>query len=99
MFTNVDTGLMKEIAINISNLVFEYNKEITDFYSRLSRVPFETKEWVGDSSENYFKQVLLDKTDFLDFSNQIREFSTKIMKDAQDIEDTIKKNKDIEGMV
>ena len=66
MINYADTAMMREIATSISHLVLEYNQEINNLYNRLSRVPYETKEWVGNSSEYYFKQVLLDKTNFID---------------------------------
>lgn len=95
--TYADTNEMKDIAQTVSNLCLEYNQEITNLFTKLINVPYETKEWIGESAEYYFKQVLLDKTDFINFGNALNEYSKKILEDALKIEETIAKNIKLES--
>lgn len=88
-FTYVDTDSLDEISSSIIELVGDYDIEINNLFKRFSNVPYETREWVGQSAEYYFKTVALDKTTFIDFGNSIREFAYKIANDSEKLRNTI----------
>lgn len=88
----VDTKRLKEISKNVILLSNRYDVLINELFKTFSLVPFETKEWVGQSSQKYFKIVSFDKIDFLKFGEHIREYGKRISNDAELIEDKIYSN-------
>ena len=50
-------------------------------------VPYDTK--VGNQSDKFFDLVALEKDDFINFGDRIREYGEKLNKDVEDIESTI----------
>ena len=92
----VDTDRVKEISKNIIYLSNRYDVLINKLFKRMTLVPYDTKEWVGQTAERYFKYVSLDKADFLKFSDKIREYGKRLSDDAEAIEDKVSKNVAIE---
>ncbi len=90
--TYIDTKRAKDISKNIVDYANEYNVLINKLFKRLTEVPYITREWVGQTSEKYFKYVALEKSDFLDFGDQLKSYGVKISKDVDLIEDRILKN-------
>ena len=58
-------------------------------FNMFAAVPYDTKEWVGNQSDKFFDLVALEKDDFINFGDRIREYGEKLNKDVEDIESTI----------
>lgn len=84
-----ETKQIKNIADSIITLANDYNLEINKFFNMFAAVPYDTKEWVGNQSDKFFDLVALEKDDFINFGDRIREYGEKLNKDAEDIESTI----------
>ncbi len=90
--TSVDTESVRQICNDINDIVTEYEVEITKLFKRFSEVPYVTKEWVGNKSEEYFNHILLEKADYMTFGEEIKKYKRKIKDDMDNIEDTISTN-------
>ena len=88
-FTYVNIEKLEDTSKKIIDLVNQYDIEITNLFKMLSNVPYETREWVGQSAQYYFKTISLDKVDFLNFGNNIRSFANKITIDKSEIEKNV----------
>ena len=88
----VDTKRLKETSKNIIYLSNRYDVLINDLFKMLSLVPYGTKEWVGQSSQKFFKYASLDKIEYLKFGEKIREYGKRLSEDAESIEDKIYSN-------
>lgn len=84
-----ETKQIKNIADSIITLANDYNLEINKLFNMFAAVPYDTKEWVGNQSDKFFDLVALEKDDFINFGDRIREYGEKLNKDAEDIESTI----------
>ncbi|NLC48224.1 MAG: hypothetical protein GX758_02570 [Tenericutes bacterium] len=91
-FQYADTDKMDDIARDIISLANDYDLQITKLFKRFSNVPYETKEWVGDSSIFYFKTIALDKNEFVKFSELIKGFAYTILNNSDKIKETINLN-------
>ncbi len=84
-----ETKRIKNIADSIITLANDYNSEINKLFNMFAAVPYDTKEWVGNQSDKFFDLVALEKDDFINFGDRIREYGEKLNKDVEDIESTI----------
>ena len=94
--TYVDTQKCREISSNIISSANQLDVLFNKLFKRFSEVPYVTKEWVGQTSQKYFSIVSLEKSDFLDFSDKLKEFGKKISEDMDQIENSINENKKLE---
>lgn len=89
-FTYGDTTNIKDISTELINIANEYNIEITNLFKRLLNIPTESKEWVGNKADEYVKIVSLDKQQYIDFYNSLKEFANKLSETADNIENCVK---------
>lgn len=89
--SSVDTDRLKEISQDIMSKANEYDIKITKLFKMLGDVPYTTKEWVGNQAERYFKTILLDKNDFLEFGNELKRYAKKLSEDSDKLAEAIKK--------
>lgn len=95
--THCDTKQMQDIANDITNLANEYEQKITQMFNRLANVPYETKEWIGNQSEKYFKTILFEKQSFIELGENIKKYSKMISDYVSEIEQTTKSVSEIES--
>ena len=89
----VDTTEVDSISKEILSLTNQLNSEINDLYTRFSEVTGTTEEWVGQKAEFYFSKVALDKKQYIDLIEQLRNIAYKLSSDMIDTQTCIKKNK------
>ena len=87
---------VEEIAKDIKTYANDYISEINNLFRRLSEVPDVTKEWVGQQANYYFNTIALDKDKYIDFGNKLYNIGESLSKDIDDVEKTVKENKDKE---
>lgn len=95
--TYIDTERLKDINLEISNLIKNYYNEINSMFNKFSNVPYLTREWVGQSSEKYFGQVMLEKQDYLEFGRMLEEYNKAILDTAIKADNCISNCKNIES--
>lgn len=84
-----ETKQIKDIANSIISLANDYNSEINKLFNMFAAVPYDTKEWVGNQSDKFFDLVALEKDDYINFGNRLREYGEKLNNDADEIENTV----------
>lgn len=84
-----ETKQIKDIANSIISLVNDYNSEINKLFNMFAAVPYDTKEWVGNQSDKFFDLVALEKDDYINFGNRLREYGEKLNNDVDEIENTV----------
>ena len=89
-FTYGDTANIKDISKELIDLANEYNIEITNLFKRLLEIPTETKEWVGNKADKYVQIVGLDKQQYIDFYNSLKEFANMLSDTANNIENCVR---------
>lgn len=84
-----ETKQIKDIANSIISLANDYNSEINKLFNMFAAVPYDTKEWVGNQSDKFFDLVALEKDDYINFGNRLREYGEKLNNDVDEIENTV----------
>ena len=84
------TDIAKEI-ISLSN---EYNIEITNLFKKLTGISTDTKEWIGTKATKYTDIVSLDKQQYIDFYNHLKEFSEILIDISENIDICVKKTQE-----
>ena len=87
--SSIDTERVSDLANEILFLENDYEIQINRLFKMLSEVPYITKEWVGNQSERYFRTILLDKNDYINFGKEIRKYARKILDDSERMSDAI----------
>ena len=93
----VNTDKIMEISKKIKSLTLDLDKEIDDLFTRFAEVPTVTGEWVGQTSEYYFKTIAKDKMKYKDFISEINDVADRLDKDCVEIQSCIKKCINNEG--
>lgn len=78
----IKTEEVENITKELLSLISEVSEEFNYLYSKFSRVPRVTKEWVGNQSDYYFKRVESDKKQYTVFVNQLKNIPIKINRDV-----------------
>lgn len=84
-----DTNEIHEIANEIISLATEYETEINNLFRRFSNVPDITREWVGNEAKQYFDIVALEKQDYINVGETIKDYANKLIRDAESMEETV----------
>lgn len=87
----INTEKIREISDDVIVQSNQFEILINKLFKRFSEVPYNTKEWIGDKSELYFKTISLDKSEYINFANEIRNFGKVLKDNCNDIEETIEK--------
>lgn len=90
---------VEDIAKDIKTYANDFISEINNLYKRLSEVPNVTKEWVGNKANFYFDTISNDKSVYIDFGNKLYKIGETLSNDIEDIQNTMKENKDNEEEV
>lgn len=92
--TQCDSEQLREDLDFLNNQIVEYQKYINDFFKTLNLLN-DDKIWVGNSSKKYSDVANIDKEDYVEYGNNLKELF-KVMRDfSSDLDDSIKKNEDI----
>lgn len=86
-----NTDEMRRIASEINSLAVQYQKTISDLYTKFSEMPTVTKEWIGNKAQEYVSYVMLDKPDMLSVGDKIKSFANAITDDANLLDSNISK--------
>ena len=88
----MNTDEVENISKEIISLANEMDSEIINLFTRFSEVPSVTKEWVGSQSEVYFDKIALDKKQYIDFANTLKDIGYKLSSDAYELKVCMNKN-------
>lgn len=89
MISYAKTEDIKEISENLERLAQELEDNFTTLFARLSKVPEETKEWVGGQAKKYFETISKDETEYKKVSTRIKEFSNELKLEVNSLESLI----------
>ncbi len=87
--TYIDTAKMRSCGNDILNQVEELKKTINEMFFRISNVPQNTKEWVGDSAVDFAKYANRDKAQYLAYADSLYQYGKYLIACADDYDRTI----------
>lgn len=71
MKINVDTIKMRECGKDIIKITNTLNELYNGLFSRISNMPTNTGEWVGESADKFVTLANIDKVQYLNYNNEI----------------------------
>lgn len=96
--TYMDTAKVDEIRKDLLDLANQYNDKITQLFKRISNIPYETKEWIGNQANKYFDILINnDKKEFLNFGYNLVSIATKLSNDIYLVTGNINKLNKLES--
>lgn len=85
----IDTVKMRDCGKDIISLTGELNITIEAMFNRLSNMPINTKEWVGNSSLEFVRIANLDKIQYLELKKALYQYGKYLIDCADYLEKTI----------
>lgn len=92
-----NTTEIETISKDIISLANDLNNEINSLFSRLSNVPYGTKEWSGNQALKYFNIIASDKKQYNELASNLKDIGYKLRDNANEIRNCINKNKNNES--
>lgn len=91
---NVDIEKIKESGQDIEDLAFDFIELINKFYNRINMIPTKSNEWVGNSSKEFVRLCMLEKSNYIMYGNAIKELGVSLINYSEKLEN---RKKDSEG--
>lgn len=93
IYIESDTNQIFETADKIIENVTDYEVLINNFFKKINDIP-KTAEWTGQNAERYSDLTMLDKSQYLDFSNGIKDLAKEMQIFAETSENLVRKNQE-----
>jgi hypothetical protein len=90
MITYIDTEEVRAILSQARLLEKDLREYINNLYLRLSNVPNDSKEWVGQKANYYFEHIAQDKIPLDSFCDSLEKLNYQIENAMNDAEAAIK---------
>lgn len=88
---DIDTKELNQCGIDIMELSSELNDAFVELFDRLSNINTKTGEWIGNSANEYVKQIKVEKAEYINFKNSIYKYGKTLCEIAAEYEAAIKK--------
>ena len=86
MISYADTDEMKNISKELRILSQDLEDAFGALFARLSKVPEETKEWVGKPAKYFFETITQDEAKYKALSDRLKQISAEIETEANSID-------------
>lgn len=86
----IDTKEMKEKGQEIIGQVEELKTIIDAMFNRIKNIPSSTLEWTGDSAETFVTLSEQDKTQYINYANDLYKYGKYLIDCAEYMEKQIK---------
>lgn len=87
---NVDTVKLKESGIDILNLAKELNEQIETFFSRISNMSTNTREWVGNNANEFIRISNIEKIQYKKLIQSLNSYGNFLINAAYNYEECMK---------
>lgn len=89
----VDTDKLEEDCQHIKEYAAKLDQLLTNYVTRMQKVPNETKEWQGNSAESFVNIIKEDyKNDYSQVLNSIRKYANELQFAASDFKSVVQEN-------
>ena len=95
--TYMDTAKVLAIKNDLLRLANDYSEIISNLFSKFHFAPTDSKEWFGNQALVYFRSIYLDKINYIDFGNNLRNIVNKLDSDVSLILNNITKLNKLES--
>ena len=79
----IDTDKLEDDCLQIKEYAAKLDQLLTNYVTRMQKVPTETKEWQGNSAESFVNIIKEDyKNDYTQVINGIRKYANNAVGDV-----------------
>ena len=90
---SIDTDKLEDDSEQIKKYAAKLDQLLTNYVSRMQKVPNETKEWQGNSAEAFVNIIKDDyKKDYIQVLNGIRNYANELQNVAKDYKSVVQEN-------
>ena len=86
-----DTEKMRSCGNDILQLVEEFKMTVNTMFTRIENIPVHTKEWVGESAQEFATKAMNDKIQYLNFANDLYKYGKYLLDCADYFDKTAQK--------
>ena len=89
----IDTDKLEDDSQQIKEYAAKLDQLLTEYVTRMNKVPNETKEWQGNSAESFVNIIKEDyKNDYTQVINGIRKYANELQFAASDFKSVVQEN-------
>lgn len=89
----IDTDKLEDDSQQIKEYAAKLDQLLTEYVTRMNKVPNETKEWQGNSAEAFVNIIKEDyKTDYTQLISTIRKYANELKFAADDYKSVVQEN-------
>ena len=89
----IDTDKLEDDSEQIKKYAAKLDQLLTNYVSRMQKVPNETKEWQGNSAEAFVNIIKDDyKKDYTQLLTSIRTYANELQNVAKDYKSVVQEN-------
>lgn len=89
----IDTDKLEDDCKQIKEYVAKLDQLLTNYVSRMQKVPNQTKEWQGNSADAFVNIIKDDyKKDYTQVLNSIRKYANELQTVANDYKSVVQEN-------
>ena len=89
----IDTDKLEDDCLQIKEYAAKLAQLLTNYVTRMQKVPTETKEWQGNSAESFVNIIKEDyKNDYTQVINGIRKYANELQFAASDLKSVVQEN-------
>ena len=89
----IDTDKLEDDCLQIKEYAAKLDQLLTNYVTRMQKVPTETKEWQGNSAESFVNIIKEDyKNDYTQVVNGIRKYANELQFAASDLKSVVQEN-------
>jgi uncharacterized protein YukE len=89
----VDTDKLNDDSQQVKELAAKLDQLLTNYVTRMQKVPNETKEWQGNSAEAFVNIIKDDyKTDYTYLISTIRKYANELKFASDDYKSVVQEN-------
>jgi uncharacterized protein YukE len=90
----IDTDKLEDDCLQIKEYAAKLDQLLTNYVTRMQKVPTETKEWQGNSAEAFVNIIKDDyKNEYSVMLNNIRKYANELQLAANDYKAVVLENK------
>jgi uncharacterized protein YukE len=89
----IDTEQLEKAANDIKNYANKLDQLLTSYVERMGKVPYETKEWQGNSAENFVQIIKNDyKKEYIPLITTIKKYANELDTAANECKKIVTEN-------
>lgn len=88
---DIDTAKMRDCGEDIILITKNIQESINGLFTRLSKIPLQSKEWIGQAADEYVRKAKVDKAQYINFTEDLYRLGKLLVDYSYYFENDVKK--------